>query len=159
MPFVSAILLRDGQRCMLTEFQRRHVEYPPLRLDEIRTVWCRVIDDDGRPLRRPGGKPYFTRLFLEVAECPHTRRAGRGPWGVRKQALWFFIAWDAEGAAVQMTRCRSRKAALALYNLPAEQLGVPGSRDTGALVILSERVQRKRTAHSTRSNGMEGAHA
>ena len=58
-----------------------------------------------------------------------------------------------------MTRCRSRKAALALYNLPAEQLGVPGSRDTGALVILSERVQRKRTAHSTRSNGMEGAHA
>ena len=74
MPFVSAILLRDGQRCMLTEFQRRHVEYPPLRLDEIRTVWCRVIDDDGRPLRRPGGKPYFTRLFLEVAECP-TRAA------------------------------------------------------------------------------------
>ena len=41
MPCRSALVLRDVQRCSLTEFQRYHVEYPPLHPDSLRTVWCR----------------------------------------------------------------------------------------------------------------------
>jgi hypothetical protein len=75
---------------MLTEFQRRHVDYPPLRPDMLRTVWCRVFDEQGRPMSRHG-RPFTTRLFLEVAECTHKR----GPvWGVRKQASSLFGSRD-----------------------------------------------------------------
>lgn len=126
LPLSPAIALDDAQRGRLTEFQRFHVEFPPLSPTLFKTVVCAVVDRDDKPLRRRG-KPIKTQVFWEVAECNHTTRPR---CGYLKRPRWYFIAWDRCGGAVEIAHCPSLRAALARYNAPAESFLVPQARDS-----------------------------
>lgn len=130
-PLGESILLRGEQARRLSEFQRWHVEYPALYLTDARTVICPEVESDFRQAHTDRGQPITSRILLEVAACSNLRRPR---WAWRTRTVWYFIAWDDSGHLAHMTRCRTRKAALALFNRTAERLAV--SSESGALIEL-----------------------
>ena len=126
-----SILLRTEQAERLTEFQRWHVGNPALHLTDARSIVCPELDSEGCALRTSKGQPRTSRIVLEVAASRHKRPAR---WASRFRTLWHFAAWEETGHLAYMSTHQTRKAALALFNRPAERLAMS---EDGRLIELS----------------------
>ncbi|WP_146140733.1 hypothetical protein, partial [Haliangium sp. UPWRP_2] len=72
-PLHESLVLSAATSRRLNEFQRAHVEYPPVLPTKLRTFWVPILEEDLSPVLQPGGKPLRTRLFFEVACQEYTR--------------------------------------------------------------------------------------
>ena len=117
----ASLLLGADQAERLGEFQRWHASKPALCLTEARPIICPVFDRSGRPLLTRKGQPVTSRIILELAVRSGERPA-HGACSAR--VLWFVIAWDERGQIAHMSTYRTRRAALALFNRPAERLAL-----------------------------------
>lgn len=117
----ESLLLRADQAERLSEFQRWHVNEPALCLTDARSIVCPVMARNARPLRAHNGQPLTSRIILEVASRREVSPSGRG---ASLRVRWYFVAWNDRGHLAHMSTHRTRKAALALFNRPAEQLAL-----------------------------------
>lgn len=125
----ASLLLRADQAERLSEFQRWHVQAPALCLTDARSIMCPVLGADAQPLCTSKGQSITSRIILEVASCG----GARSPHGASAGVRWYFVAWDARGRIAHMSTYPKRKAALAMFNRPAECLAIS---DRGMLVAL-----------------------
>ena len=127
----ETLLLRADQAQRLSEFQRWHVNEPALCLTDARSIVCPVLVRNARPLCAANGQPITSRVILEVASRREVYPCGRGS---SLRIRWYFVVWNDRGHLAHMSTCRTRKAALALFNRPDERLALSVH---GQLVELS----------------------
>lgn len=135
-PLHASLVLRRATSRRLSDFQRAHVEYPPLHPLHFRTVWVSIVEQDLRPVLRPDGQPHKTRVFLELALQDYTRRPR---WGMRPRPVWFLVAWNLDGLCLYKARRRSRKGVGNLYKVPASRFRVARTNKGHALVCLPDK--------------------
>ena len=116
-----SIMLRVEEAERLSEFQHWHTGPSALYLTEARPIVCPMLDGDFRPLRTSTGQLITSRVLLEVASCTYKRSTGGAN---RPRTMWYFAAWDARGHLAHLSTHPTRKAALVLFNQPAERFAL-----------------------------------
>jgi hypothetical protein len=119
-PLHESLVLTRATAKRLNDFQRAHVEYPPISPYRFRTIRIPIIEPDLSPVMRHG-KPLRTLAYLEVADQEYTRHPH---WGMRPRPLWYFLVWNMCGVCLYKARRRSRAGATRLYRVPAYRLCV-----------------------------------
>ena len=117
----ESLLLRADQAERLSEFQRWHVNEPALCLTDARSVVCPVLDTSARTMRTRNGQPITIRIILEVAS---RREAITTRGAARVRVRWYFIVWNDRGHIAHMSTYRTRKAALSMFNRPAQRIAI-----------------------------------